>query len=34
MDDVEAIKQLEGRCCRGMDTKDWAAMDFTRANAR
>jgi uncharacterized protein (TIGR02246 family) len=26
MDDVEAIKQLKGRYCRTMDTKDWAAM--------
>ena len=26
MDDLEAIKQLKGRYCRTMDTKDWAAM--------
>ena len=26
MDDIEAIKQLKGRYCRTMDTKDWAAM--------
>ena len=26
MDDVEAIKQLEARYFRTMDTKDWAAM--------
>ena len=25
MDDIEAIKQLKGRYCRTMDTKDWAA---------
>jgi ketosteroid isomerase-like protein len=24
MDDIEAIKQLKGRYCRLMDTKDWA----------
>jgi len=26
MDDIEAIKQLKGRYCRTMDTKDWRAM--------
>jgi uncharacterized protein (TIGR02246 family) len=26
MDDIEAIKQLKGRYCRTMDTKDWAGM--------
>ena len=26
MDDIEAIKQLKGRYCRTMDTKDWTAM--------
>ena len=26
MDDIEAIKQLKGRYCRTMDTKDWEAM--------
>jgi len=26
MDDIEAIKQLKGRYCRTMDTKDWGAM--------
>jgi uncharacterized protein (TIGR02246 family) len=26
MDDLEAIKQLKGRYCRTMDTKDWAGM--------
>jgi uncharacterized protein (TIGR02246 family) len=26
MDDIEAIKQLKGRYCRTMDTKDWSAM--------
>jgi hypothetical protein len=26
VDDIEAIKQLKGRYCRTMDTKDWAAM--------
>jgi len=26
MDDIEAIKQLKGRYCRTMDTKDWPAM--------
>jgi hypothetical protein len=25
LDDIEAIKQLKGRYCRTMDTKDWAA---------
>ena len=26
MDDIEAIKQLKGRYCRTMDTKDWVGM--------
>lgn len=26
MDDYEAIRQLKGRYCRTMDTKDWAGM--------
>ena len=26
LEDIEAIKQLKGRYCRTMDTKDWAAM--------
>ena len=26
MADIEAIKQLKGRYCRTMDTKDWAGM--------
>ncbi len=26
LEDVEAIKQLKGRYCRTMDTKDWSAM--------
>ncbi|HLM65584.1 MAG TPA: nuclear transport factor 2 family protein [Acidimicrobiales bacterium] len=26
MDDIEAIKQLKGRYCRTIDTKDWAGM--------
>ncbi len=26
MDDIEAIKQLKGRYCRTMDTKNWDGM--------
>ena len=26
LEDIEAIKQLKGRYCRTMDTKDWAGM--------